>query len=563
MCLSFLDIPGPQSVRTAGMAGRICKYNPSRSLRFGLFLFVIFSVVQPTAAFESTEPNINEMVAQLDFQTADINDVITVFGKPTEYIWENLYYTRENLPIRYVARYPYGLSVFMVRGGINELRFDSLADDYLLLGRIRIGSGLEEVLEVLGKPKEVVQDRPCGWSNGVLYKDIDRVRGYCYYLRSDRNVRFFFRDYRVSAIYLTGPQAQPGDDSLVTSPTEPASVEQEPAEEPATTEPNLVDRVGQLDLDSARLEAFIRIFGPPEDYFWQQRTYTADTLPEKFLARYANGFSALVESDKITELRFESSNCEFVWADAVKVGSSLEVVLEVAPEPFQVVVGETFEKVDGVLYKDIDGRKGHCYYKPADEPVKFHFLKNRLVALHLLAGGDLSQTEGAGSIEASGPPPGLNISEKIEQLNLQNATMNDIRRIFGEPSSYVWGGQLYTKDNLPDKYIARYPDKISVFVRDGRVWEVRLKSADAGYLWRDQIEIGSPIEQVMTALGEPKEVVEGEASDWADAIFYKNIDGQEGRCYYARAEFGIRLFFKDYRVSAVYLTNKDYALKPF
>jgi len=48
-----------------------------------------------------------------------------------------------------------------------------------------------------------VEGEQIGWVNNVLYKDIEGTKGRCYYHRPDHNVRFFFSNYKVKAMYIT------------------------------------------------------------------------------------------------------------------------------------------------------------------------------------------------------------------------------------------------------------------------------------------------------------------------------------------------------------------------
>ena len=169
--------------------------------------------------FSIAVADINEQVAQLDFDTETLDDIIAVFGEPVEYLWLGQTYTRDNLPDVYIARYPNEFDVVMVNGHIDEVRFESPEAGYLYQGEIQVGSSLEHVLDVVGPPIETVAGRPFVNEDGVLYKDINGTVGYCYYRRSDQNVRFFFWDYNVSALYVTGNVEQPHEpNSLITFP---------------------------------------------------------------------------------------------------------------------------------------------------------------------------------------------------------------------------------------------------------------------------------------------------------------------------------------------------------
>jgi hypothetical protein len=68
---------------------------------------------------------------------------------------------------------------------------------------VHLGSTLDEVLQALGPPSETVVGKPLGFDAGVLYKDIDGTKGYCYYARPDQNIRCFFMDDKVKALYVT------------------------------------------------------------------------------------------------------------------------------------------------------------------------------------------------------------------------------------------------------------------------------------------------------------------------------------------------------------------------
>ncbi len=120
--------------------------------------------------------DINDQVAQLDIDTATLDDIIDIFGEPVKYHWEGQTYTRDNLPDAYIVEYSDVFSIPISDGHIDELRFES--PDYLFQGQIRVGSWLYDVLAVVGQPTEMVVGQPCGWQDGVLYRDIDGTAGH-------------------------------------------------------------------------------------------------------------------------------------------------------------------------------------------------------------------------------------------------------------------------------------------------------------------------------------------------------------------------------------------------
>ncbi|MDH4240904.1 MAG: hypothetical protein OEW48_15205, partial [Phycisphaerae bacterium] len=149
--------------------------------------------------------DINTKVSQLDINTANLDDVIRIFGEPEQYLWSGKTFTKDNLPSIYIAAY-YSNSLYIVMDGgkINEIRFLRQDIGYVYQDKLKIGSSLDEVLKVVGQPKDIVEKQamPRTAQDGVLYKDINGRNGYCYYVRRDHRVRFFFLNYNVTALYI-------------------------------------------------------------------------------------------------------------------------------------------------------------------------------------------------------------------------------------------------------------------------------------------------------------------------------------------------------------------------
>jgi hypothetical protein len=104
--------------------------------------------------------------------------------------------------------YSADFSVFMVDGHVQELRFEG-PTDYVFREALRVGSSLDDALKVMGQPSKTIEGQKNAFEEGVLYKDIDGRKGYCYYGRPAEGVRIFVMDYKVLALYVTrkGPAA--------------------------------------------------------------------------------------------------------------------------------------------------------------------------------------------------------------------------------------------------------------------------------------------------------------------------------------------------------------------
>lgn len=149
-------------------------------------------------------------------------------------------------------------------------------------------------------------------------------------------------------------------------------------------------------------------------------------------------------------------------------------------------------------------------------------------------------------------------SKKIAKLNVDTAGLANVIRIFGEPVSYQLGNHTFDKKSLPERYCLVYPNGFCVYIRENRIVELRHKGAATSYVWRGKLRVGSSLEEVLEAVGEPVQTVEGRENRFENAVLYKDINKRKGYCYYGRADQDIRLWFEDYKIMAIYVTRSDY-----
>jgi beta-lactamase regulating signal transducer with metallopeptidase domain len=145
----------------------------------------------------------------------------------------------------------------------------------------------------------------------------------------------------------------------------------------------------------------------------------------------------------------------------------------------------------------------------------------------------------------------------IAKLDIDNATAGSVKNVLGEPSQYIWGRQVFNRDALPMRYIMVYPGDFHVFIANDHVVEVRFEGP-SDYVFGDGLAVGSTIDEVLRILGQPSEVVQGKPNRFKCNVFYKDIDGQKGYCYYAKPDNNIRVWISGNRVIAIYLTCSDY-----
>jgi hypothetical protein len=145
--------------------------------------------------------DIDAKIARLGKRGTPVTEAIRLLGEPSEYFWGRRSFRKHNLPRTYIMQYPAGVAVVIRDGVIAELRSESPGPGFTWRGRLHLGSLLKEVLEAVGPPPTTVIGGPLAFADGVLYKNINGKKGYCYYGRSDQDVRCFFRHGRVTALY--------------------------------------------------------------------------------------------------------------------------------------------------------------------------------------------------------------------------------------------------------------------------------------------------------------------------------------------------------------------------
>ena len=175
-----------------------------KSILILLLSIVLGAMTLPGAHRGSPASDLNTKVAQIDIDNARLDDLIRLFGNPVRYIWSEEILDPKDLSKRhaYVIDYGGGFHIFMVQGRVMELRFEQNSP-YVYQGRLRIGDSIDNALKVMGAPQKTVVGEKLTFENGVLYRDIEGRKGYGYYHRADQNLRLFFADDRITAIYVT------------------------------------------------------------------------------------------------------------------------------------------------------------------------------------------------------------------------------------------------------------------------------------------------------------------------------------------------------------------------
>jgi RNA polymerase sigma factor (sigma-70 family) len=162
---------------------------------------------------QTQNESIDAKIARLSKPGTTVREAVRVLGQPEKYASGTQTIDRDNLPESYQLVYSQGIQVWIRRGKVKELESLQPGPGFSYHGKLRLGSTLDEVLREVGPPSETISgqsaksvlgESPGGYA-GVLYKDLDGLKGYSYYWRPDQNVRFIFRNNIVTALLLDVP----------------------------------------------------------------------------------------------------------------------------------------------------------------------------------------------------------------------------------------------------------------------------------------------------------------------------------------------------------------------
>lgn len=154
-----------------------------------------------------------------------------------------------------------------------------------------------------------------------------------------------------------------------------------------TNSPNALDaNIAQLAKEGAGPEDVIRLFGEPQRYLWGRKTFEKSALPDIYLMEYPRGVRVLINGGLVGELRCEGPGPGFTWQGKLRLGSSLAEAEQVMGPPSETLVGKPLAFNAGVLYKDVDGKPGSCYYARPERSLRCFFEDYKVVALYVTLG---------------------------------------------------------------------------------------------------------------------------------------------------------------------------------
>ena len=301
-----------------------------------------------------------------------------------------------------------------------------------------------------------------------------------------------------------------------------------------TTAPELPAGIKALfDLNK---EDLLKKFGKPQNIFYANKKYTLNDLPKMYYLGFED-ISFRIDKDRIVEITLLSP--KYVFANGIRPkDTQAKVVAAFGPN---YVIKKSVIK-DFLIYPQFG--------------LTFEIYKPKRLALEINIkrdyGNPILLQFHKKSIEFSNALPA-----KIKQLNIDTANINEVLKLFGPPLKYVWGNKSFKPAHLPDTFIMSYPCSFMIYIRNGKIMELRHEYGSK-YIFNNKLHIGSTtIKETLALLGQPEKTVISKKINWQESqnILFKDIDGHKGYCYYHVPEHHVRIWFANDKIIAIYMTR--------
>ena len=322
----------------------------------------------------ATDPGMDAKIAKLNKNGTTVEDAVRILGEPAIYLANPTStngLAKNALPAVYVMNYSGGVQVQIAEGFVMRVRTLKDGPGFAFHGKIRLGSSLEEVVSEVGPPSETVVGQSNAWASGVLYQDaegFDGRKGFSVYTPANQNISFVFGTNKVIGMELR------------------LSITREAVDA----------KIAKLNKPGTTGAKVLQVLGEPDAYTSSTNKVDRSHLPPSYALGYHQlGVEILVANGKVTELRsLHGAGPGFTFNGKVRLGSSLEELEQEAGKPYQTLTNQIVPWVTnaalpdtcipGVLYEDMNGKKGFGYYHSAVVPARFILRDDKVMAILVL-----------------------------------------------------------------------------------------------------------------------------------------------------------------------------------
>jgi RNA polymerase sigma factor (sigma-70 family) len=163
--------------------------------------------------FEPAHESLDDKIAELSIPGTTLKEAISVLGTPRRYWFGAKTLDKNHLPAAFLVTFPHGIQAFVWKNLVRK--WEAVGKPGFSVNGLHFGSTLDDVLAAVGPPTEIVTNgngselagRSVGGYGGIFYQDMDGKPGFDYYWRPDQNLRFIFRQEKVTEIVIEVPNS--------------------------------------------------------------------------------------------------------------------------------------------------------------------------------------------------------------------------------------------------------------------------------------------------------------------------------------------------------------------
>ena len=145
----------------------------------------------------------------------------------------------------------------------------------------------------------------------------------------------------------------------------------------------------------------------------------------------------------------------------------------------------------------------------------------------------------------------------FSEVNVNETTYDDLVQMYGLADKYNYNDRIFDPNELPNLFYMTYGNDMCFRIRNNQILEMRVESEKVTY--GNDLYVGQNLDEALTFLSEPKEVISDINLYWMKDVLYKNItdrgDGDLG--YYHDTKNNIRIWIKGDKLSSIYYVS-DY-----
>lgn len=146
----------------------------------------------------------------------------------------------------------------------------------------------------------------------------------------------------------------------------------------------------------------------------------------------------------------------------------------------------------------------------------------------------------------------------VSFVDLNKTTYDDVIGVLGLGDQYYDNGLSIDSSRLPNSFIMYYDEGLGFVIRDGNILEMRIESEYITY--NDDLYVGQPLEEALTLMAPPEDVVENIHLYYLPNTLYKNIKGSfyPHVSYYHDLEKAVRVWGNEDKLSTIYYLSDSY-----